>query len=335
MGIRLSRALPFRAVVSKGMFTYALVCGEGHVRPFWYIGRTENLERRLRQHWSGHGAQWCKLHKPSKLWAVHAGDIEDSLTLAFMHYFGWEVVRGGKWVARSMGKPKALGQYKPHDMSATQQISDVKIENWKIGPAVKNKHGGQIWPITSSIDSKAHPKFQLGGDSLQLRCPFGPSCFGAEISDRQNLDYAISPWLDQIKEFLAKLDKHIVDHVWANVSEFYPKRKFNSKSELESLYCPILNTKNDDFDPLMKTKINVNTQKVFEISEDGHKKSDYRCITSGCGAVPVCQATKVWKMSDKFGCTVTTEAVLVWPKREKEAEEIFITNLLIRPEICV
>ena len=211
-------------------------------------------------------------------------------------------------------------------MAQTQQISEIDIQKFKVAGAVRNQHGGFVWPITYE-SMKGSPRFQLGGDSVQLKIPFTPSCFGQEISNRQSLDFAISPWLDDVLQFLAKLDNFIIDHVWNNVNEFFPKKKFASKEELQSIYCPILK-KNEDFDPLCKTKFNTLTLKVFQINEEGSKKSDHTCITSGCLAVPICQLSKIWVMSNRFGATLTTEACMVWPKKDKDIQELFVTDMM-------
>ena len=306
--------------------TYILRCGE-HARPIFYVGRTEDLFKRLRDHWDGCGSMWCKMHKPKSLHAVFRGDCENAMTLAYMWQYGWQFVRGGCWTARKMGKPKLLGLHKPQDMSATQQISDVKIENWRVQPPQKNKHGGQIYPVSLNADSKAHPRFQLGSDLCQLRIPFGPTSYGEVISSRQNLDFAIPPWLKEVEEFLMKLDDWILTHVWENINEFYPKRKFASKEELSSIYCPLYNKKSETFDPLLRSKINVDSVKVFEISETGSQKSDFKCILANSTGVPVLTLTKIWKMTDRFGATLMCDALMCWPRQEKTIDQIFVTSV--------
>ena len=309
------------------MYTYCLQCGDfGQI---WYVGRTVDIDRRLREHWKGEGAEWTKLHAPRKLYAVYNGDVENDLTMEMMLKHGWENVRGGFWCMRSMGKPKALDRYKPHIMTAqTQQISECRIDEWQIGPSVKNTKGGLSWPITLNKGVKVHPRFQCGGDNIQLRVPFGLSTFGDQVSDRQSLDYSISPWYDQIREFLVNLDNHIVEHVWQNREEFFPKKQFANKAELESLYCPVFNNKNTDYDPIFKTKVNIHSVKIFEVNEQGAKKGDYTAITPGCHMVPICQVSRIWVMSGKFGLTIDTQAAMVWPKTQQQMEDLFTTSFM-------
>ena len=321
--------LEAHASFSKDMLvTYALRCCNGeNIRPFWYIGKTNNLHRRMDEHFKGRGAIWCKMHPPLNLHALYKGDIEDSLTLQYMNEFGVDCVRGGRWCARSITRPPHLHLHKKINMAAIQQIPDVKISNWKVQAPVKNKYGGQVWPLAVDAQSKAHPKFQIGGDALQLRIPFAPSCFGQEISSRQSLDFAIAPFMDEIKQFLKSVDQFVIDYVWANLDQFFPKRKFSSKEELLSLYCPVLNTKSEEFDPLLKTKIQTDTCKIFEILESGSRKADSTVIQPNCTGVPIVSLTKIWKMSDKFGATCQCDALMVWPRREKDMNDIFMTDM--------
>jgi len=44
-------------------YTYILLCSNGE----YYVGSTENLERRLKEHESGHGCDFTKAHLPVKL----------------------------------------------------------------------------------------------------------------------------------------------------------------------------------------------------------------------------------------------------------------------------
>ena len=63
----------------------------------WYVGRTTDTHRRFRQHFTGKGAKWLKLHAPKQLKEVWAGDKEKEFTLKLMRQHGVEKVRGGPW----------------------------------------------------------------------------------------------------------------------------------------------------------------------------------------------------------------------------------------------
>ena len=70
----------------------------------WYVGRSSNLSRRLKQHTSGRGSAWTRRHPPvdDEFWAtrelpkgVVGGIAEDALTKQLMLEHGVDNVRGG------------------------------------------------------------------------------------------------------------------------------------------------------------------------------------------------------------------------------------------------
>ena len=61
----------------------------------YYVGITMNLNQRLAQHWTGQGAKWTRLHKPTEvLRVVYQGD-EQLITDEMITLYGREKVRGG------------------------------------------------------------------------------------------------------------------------------------------------------------------------------------------------------------------------------------------------
>lgn len=74
--------------------TYVLLLEDG----FIYVGYTKHLTTRLKQHRSGAGAVWTKLHKPVSVLSEHDGDIEKDKTLEMFEKYGREKVRGYVWV---------------------------------------------------------------------------------------------------------------------------------------------------------------------------------------------------------------------------------------------
>lgn len=66
----------------------------------WYVGRTNNIDSRLKQHINGTGSEWTQLYRMEKL--VEQKDIqspfdEDTTTLEYIAKYGIENVRGGSW----------------------------------------------------------------------------------------------------------------------------------------------------------------------------------------------------------------------------------------------
>lgn len=85
-----------------GKFLYILPLENGN----FYVGTTDNLDRRYKAHASGEGAAWTKLHKPQskdkmKAWVIpyfslfQVEQMEDVLCKTMQDKFGLNNVRGG------------------------------------------------------------------------------------------------------------------------------------------------------------------------------------------------------------------------------------------------
>lgn len=69
----------------------------------YYVGVTNNFERRYKEHKSGNGANWTKLHEVKEIMLTidisskNAIDMENSITYKMMLEYGINNVRGGRW----------------------------------------------------------------------------------------------------------------------------------------------------------------------------------------------------------------------------------------------
>ena len=77
-------------------YIYVLKCANNK----YYVGKTNNLQKRLVLHNSGYGSEWTKLHKPEKI--ILSEPLkdkyhEDNLTEEYMAEFGIDNVRGGSY----------------------------------------------------------------------------------------------------------------------------------------------------------------------------------------------------------------------------------------------
>lgn len=75
----------------------------------WYIGRTQDVEKRYREHKTGEGSEWTKIHKPIKIEELlEDGDgfDEDKMTKLYMSKYGIENVRGASYSAITLTEPQ-------------------------------------------------------------------------------------------------------------------------------------------------------------------------------------------------------------------------------------
>jgi hypothetical protein len=196
------------------------------------------------------------------------------------------------------------------------QCSDFKVNF----PGLKTKHGSLYWPITRA-ESSHHPRMQLCKEDAPLRLPFGVSTF--EGNARLNLDMSISENNKDIKEWFNNFDQWVINTVFKNRHELFPKKPNLTIEGLTDMYTPCLNSK-DDFDPILRTKANSSVL-LFVRNEDGSSaKGTLDDITPGTTCCPIVSIDKVWCMSaSKWGVTLVTQAIQIWPRKERALSDIF------------
>ena len=304
----------FKRQITK-MFTYVLLCEDSKI----YVGKSQDINRRLRQHWKGKGALWTRLFPPIRVLEIRPNDVEVATTIEYFKQHGMRV-RGGPWCQVRL---KALPQKIWEEEMATTLATATDISNFTIQPPVKNAHNSLIWSITVSADSKSHPKIQCGQDANSLRVPFGLSKFSE--TSRTTLDYSLGPFQSDILAFWQRIDEWILEYVWKHQSEFF-KKPYATKTLLTDNYCPIVSQR-DEFEPLLRTKINEKSCPVFVIDENGSRKGSASDIQGGSTGVPVVQLNSLWVMSNRFGASVSTAGLMLWPRKEKTMTDMFHTDI--------
>jgi predicted GIY-YIG superfamily endonuclease len=72
----------------------------------YYVGRTCDYERRVREHFEGRGSAWTQMYKPLELYElleVETGFEEDMVVKEMMSLYGIDNVRGGSYVRVTLG----------------------------------------------------------------------------------------------------------------------------------------------------------------------------------------------------------------------------------------
>lgn len=101
----------------------------------YYVGRTCNILRRIKEHFIGEGSVYTKEYKPLKVIEVEEEktiDDERFKTLEMMERYGWEKVRGACWCSLEITKPNIEKNKKPKPRKEKNIIpheNDEKIKN--------------------------------------------------------------------------------------------------------------------------------------------------------------------------------------------------------------
>ena len=110
--------------INKKTFIYKLDLEDGKI----YIGKTGNLQKRMKQHFSGDGARVTKKFKPIKCEVLDscpgflASEIEQLYTNKYIVEYGYNNVRGGKYTNST-----SLHRTKINEETPKQIESAVKI----------------------------------------------------------------------------------------------------------------------------------------------------------------------------------------------------------------
>ena len=71
----------------------------------YYVGKTDNIERRYEEHIRGIGSSWTAKYQPIKIYKIHESTSsfdEDKYTKMYMNKFGIDNVRGGSYVQENL-----------------------------------------------------------------------------------------------------------------------------------------------------------------------------------------------------------------------------------------
>jgi hypothetical protein len=106
----------------------------------YYVGYSDDVAKRVAEHFLGRGAQWTRLHAPVKVLAVVPGgkELENPTTIALMCQKGWRNVRGGSWcspvlLAMPLPLARAFAQHPPPELPAIERSGAFDYKGQAIG----------------------------------------------------------------------------------------------------------------------------------------------------------------------------------------------------------
>lgn len=85
-----------KTVTEKELCIYILKCEDDK----YYVGKSTNINKRLKQHFKRKGASWTKIYKPIQIYEIRRNCDEfdeEKITLQYMKKFGINNVRGGSY----------------------------------------------------------------------------------------------------------------------------------------------------------------------------------------------------------------------------------------------
>ena len=141
---------------------YVLECEGGN----YYVGRTENGERRLRQHIMGKGAKWTQKHKPKKIVEYHRNmrkSDEKKITERMMKKYGSRKVRGGPYVRTKMSQSELRALEKKVGFPGSTTTKKTKPKNPRCKAKTVYGHGPRC-KLTASP----------GSDYCRVHAPYYP-----------------------------------------------------------------------------------------------------------------------------------------------------------------
>ena len=99
----------------------------------FYVGRTSDSESRIRQHFTGYGSAWTRLHPPQRVLEVHCNvpiAKENDITKRYMQRHGWENVRGGAYSQVNLREEDLADKHKEVLSDADRCVKCGRYGHW-------------------------------------------------------------------------------------------------------------------------------------------------------------------------------------------------------------
>ena len=129
--------LPAPSSKSGKFYTYAILCDNDSI----YIGQTDDIARRWKQHLEGKGAEWTTKHKPLKI--VHWEEFDTRKEAAKREKW-LKTGCGRKWIKReyAAGRTRQAGHVEPAD-NLLERILAERRKKWEEAELAKMKAKGK------------------------------------------------------------------------------------------------------------------------------------------------------------------------------------------------
>ena len=127
-----------------------------------YVGYSDDVPRRIAEHFLGRRPRWTRIHPPNKVLEVVPGskELENAKTIALMCRKGWRCVRGGAWVSselKAMPLPLArvLASKPPRELPDEKGASAYEYRDQAI--YVREEPDGFIARVTGPLAVQSYP----------------------------------------------------------------------------------------------------------------------------------------------------------------------------------
>lgn len=94
----------------------------------YYVGRTINIYRRMREHFTAGGSIYTRKYKPLKVIEVEeetTTDDERKMTFKYVEKYGWEKVRGSYWCSLEINRLPNLKSYEKMKSQRDEQLLEM------------------------------------------------------------------------------------------------------------------------------------------------------------------------------------------------------------------
>jgi predicted GIY-YIG superfamily endonuclease len=133
----------------------------------YYVGRTSNILRRIKEHFTEGGSIYTKKYKPLKVIEIEeekTRDDERIKTLSIMEKYGWEKVRGACWCCIEIKKPNIEKNRKLKPKKEIKIIPNDNDEKIKFLYSIENENiieTGKILDISPGLVANRLEKLDI------------------------------------------------------------------------------------------------------------------------------------------------------------------------------